>query len=335
MKINSAALEKIRRICLSLNLIKKNEHIYFSKLTGGVSSDIWKVNTNSKVFCIKSSLENLKVDKKWVVPKCRNQIEVKYYNEAKKYIPHSIPQILAHNKEANIFAMKWYNPSTYKNWKSELLKENIYSNKATHLAFIISKMHNETSSKQEYSSLFSNQKIFDAIRIEPYFYYLAKKYKDFSQIIMDQTKSLINNKKVLVHGDISPKNILLSPKRTIIIDAECACWGDPAFDIAFFINHFLLKSLLLKNITNELINLAISFMNNYLKLVKWEDPKKLEKRIVKLLPIFLLARVDGKSPVEYLNCKQKNITRDFSLNMLNEKKYKFLDFINVWRNHLE
>ena len=50
-------------------------------------------------------------------------------------------------------------------------------------------------------------------------------------------------KRALVHGDVSPKNILVGPRGPVFLDAECAWYGDPAFDLAFCLNHLLLKCL--------------------------------------------------------------------------------------------
>ncbi len=47
----------------------------------------------------------------------------------------------------------------------------------------------------------------------------------------------------LVHGDVSPKKVPAGPRGPVFLDAECAWYGDPAFDLAFCLNHLLLKCL--------------------------------------------------------------------------------------------
>ena len=105
------------------------------------------------------------------------------------------------------------------------------------------------------------------------------------------------NKKALVHGDVSPKNILSGP---IFLDAECAWWGDPAFDLAFCLNHLLLKCLWTPSARAGFLACFDSLASAYLDGVTWEKAADLERRAAALLPGLFLARVDGKSPAEYI-----------------------------------
>jgi hypothetical protein len=109
-----------------------------------------------------------------------------------------------------------------------------------------------------------------------------------------------NNAKTLVHGDVSPKNILLGPQGPVLLDAECATWSDPAFDLAFCLNHLLLKCLWTPSSSSDFLHCFEVLTNSYLPSVDWELPTDLEARAARLLPGLLLARVDGKSPVEYV-----------------------------------
>jgi Ser/Thr protein kinase RdoA (MazF antagonist) len=106
--------------------------------------------------------------------------------------------------------------------------------------------------------------------------------------------------KTLVHGDVSPKNILLGSQGPVLLDAECATWSDPAFDLAFCLNHLLLKCLWTPSATTGFLHGFEVLAHSYLQAVDWEPPKNLEARAARLLPGLLLARVDGKSPVEYI-----------------------------------
>jgi Ser/Thr protein kinase RdoA (MazF antagonist) len=106
-----------------------------------------------------------------------------------------------------------------------------------------------------------------------------------------------------VHGDVSPKNILVGPNGPIFLDAECAWYGDPAFDLAFCLNHLLLKCLWTPPAAPGFLNCFEVLAKAYLAGVVWELRGALEARSARLLPGLLLARVDGKSPVEYLNAE--------------------------------
>ena len=114
----------------------------------------------------------------------------------------------------------------------------------------------------------------------------------------------------LVHGDVSPKNILVGAQGPVLLDAECAWWGDPAFDLAFCLNHLLLKCLWNAAATPAFLAAFETLCEVYLQGVNWEPRGRLEQRAAALLPGLLLARVDGKSPVEYIDDEaQREVVR--------------------------
>ena len=109
-------------------------------------------------------------------------------------------------------------------------------------------------------------------------------------------------KLALVHGDVSPKNVLVSKRdgHPVLLDAECAWYGDPAFDAAFCLNHLVLKSVHLPAVRGELLRQAARFAKQWLAHFPAALRDGLDARVAALLPCLMLARVDGKSPVEYL-----------------------------------
>nr|MBA3516311.1 phosphotransferase [Hyphomicrobiales bacterium] len=123
-------------------------------------------------------------------------------------------------------------------------------------------------------------------------------------------------KRALVHGDVSPKNILCGPRGPVFLDAECAWYGDPAFDLAFCLNHLLLKGALRPELRGRYLEAFRALSGAYLGGVTWEPRADLERRSAHLLPGLFLARVDGKSPVEYLPDKAQRAVRDSARNML-------------------
>ena len=125
-------------------------------------------------------------------------------------------------------------------------------------------------------------------------------------------------RRVLVHGDVSPKNILLGPQGPVLLDAECAWFGDPAFDIAFCLNHFLLKTAHLPQHGAVLMDAYRAIHPAYFAHVGWEPPAALETRVATLLPGLTLARVDGKSPAEYLGAPQRDAVRAAAITLLQD-----------------
>src|SRR6267378_3045948 len=135
------------------------------------------------------------------------------------------------------------------------------------------------------------------------------------------------------HGDVSPKNILVGPHGPVFLDAECAWYGDPAFDLAFCLNHLLLKCLWVPQAKSGFLNCFAALRGGYLERMSYEDPKSLEARTAALLPALLLARVDGKSPVEYLT-DGKDLVRRVARALLAQPPATLGEIQKAWQESL-
>ena len=122
---------------------------------------------------------------------------------------------------------------------------------------------------------------------------------------------LFESRLVLVHGDVSPKNILFRGGRPTMLDAECATMGDPSFDVSFCLNHLILKAVHLPNSREALFGSVLRFWNAYAAHICWEPASRLERRVCHLVAALMLARIDGKSPIEYLDGDERKWSSDF------------------------
>jgi hypothetical protein len=142
-------------------------------------------------------------------------------------------------------------------------------------------------------------------------------------------------RRVLVHGDVSPKNILVGPDGPVLIDAECAWFGDPAFDVAFCLNHFFLKAAHMPQHMEALMRSVSMMTRTYLEHVNWEPPSQLEARVATLLPGLTLARIDGKSPVEYLDGPARAAVRALAITLLHQQPQTVEEITTAWRQELK
>ena len=139
----------------------------------------------------------------------------------------------------------------------------------------------------------------------------------------------------LVHGDFSPKNILISRERPVLLDCEAAWFGDPAFDAAFLLNHLFLKALHLPSRREEYLRLASVCWSEYCRRLADRFDENLCSRIGRLLLMLMLARIDGKSPVEYiLEERKKELVRDFVGKMLLAGTFALEEIGEAWRRSL-
>ena len=160
---------------------------------------------------------------------------------------------------------------------------------------------------------FANRDLFQAIRIDPYLRFTAARHPDVADRLLRLADSLYQAEQTLIHGDVSPKNILIRPAGPVFLDAECATMGDPAFDLAFCINHLVLKAA---HVDARILASIPMTWSAYAPHVTWEDAAALQARITALVPALMLARIDGKSPVEYLSEPDRIHIRQLALRLL-------------------
>jgi len=164
----------------------------------------------------------------------------------------------------------------------------------------------------------------------------ARRHADLAPRLRELAVRTAATRIALVHGDVSPKNILIGPRGPVFLDAECAWFGDPAFDAAFCLNHFLLKCVARPETTPGYLACYRAFSAAYLAGATWEDVKALEARIASLLPALFLARIDGKSPVEYISAERdKQMVRDAARPLIANAPTNLEQVTEVWVKRLE
>jgi Ser/Thr protein kinase RdoA (MazF antagonist) len=296
----SAPEPELDAFLVDAGLAKAGASTIWTPLTGGVSSDIWRVDVGDRQFCVKRALATLKVAAQWDVSTDRNAFEWAYMNLVAWIAPGHVPQPVAHDPARGLFAMAWLDPSQHRLWKTELLAGHVDAADGAAVGALLGHIHAATSAMPELAVQFATDENFHALRIDAYLLATARAHPDLAPRIEAAANRTGTAKLALVHGDVSPKNIMLGPDGPILLDSECAWWGDPAFDLAFCLNHLLIKSRVVAGAREALTASFDAMITAYLPRITWEDPLALEARAATLLPMLALARVDGKSPLEYL-----------------------------------
>jgi aminoglycoside phosphotransferase (APT) family kinase protein len=269
-------------------------------LTGGVSSDILKVEAEGRVFAVKRALAKLKVAADWRSPVERNGYELAWLQVAGAIVPEAVPEVLAHDPGSGLFAMTYLDPADHPVWKAQLRDGIVDPAFAAEIGRRIVRIHAATAGDAGIAARFATDHIFHPIRLEPYLEATARRHPALAERLMALSRETLATKRALVHGDVSPKNILAGPQGPVFLDAECAWYGDPAFDLAFCLNHLLLKCLWNPAAQERFLDAFGRMSEAYLAGVAWEPREAVEARAARLLPGLFLARVDGKSPVEYV-----------------------------------
>ena len=319
-----------------MGLVGPRDRCAVTPLSGGVSSDIVRVEVAGHSFCVKRALAKLKVAADWRAPVERNHSEAEWIRVAGEIVPDAAPRLVAEDTAAGLFAMQWLEPASYPVWKSQLRDGTIEPEVATEVGRRIARIHAATAGRRDIAARFATDHIFHPIRLEPYLLATTERHPDVAAALRAIAEGTARTKLALVHGDVSPKNILVGPHGPVFLDAECAWYGDPAFDLAFCLNHLLLKCLWQPQWRARYLAAFRRLAEAYLGGVAWEPRDVFEARCARLLPGLLLARVDGKSPVEYLTAEaDRDRVRSCAKPLLRAPRTRLAEIAEAWRQTLE
>jgi aminoglycoside phosphotransferase (APT) family kinase protein len=319
--------ESLRR----LGLLRPGDAVRETPLTGGVSSEISLVEDGERRFCIKRALPRLKVAALWEAPVERNAAEAAWMRTVAGWLPQAVPRVIGEDAAAGLFAMEYLAPEDYPLWKSELLAGQVEPSFAAAVGRDLAIIHARSAADPRTPTAFAHDDTFEAIRIEPYLRATGRAHPALAARFDALAHTTLATKRALVHGDVSPKNILHGRFGPVFLDAECAWFGDPAFDLAFCLNHLMLKGAR-DGIDKAPYTAAFSALARaYLAGVDWEKVEELEARAAALLPALFLSRIDGKSPVEYLTRESARETvRRFAAPLIAMPPPRLMDIANAW-----
>ena len=259
-------------------------------LTGGVSSDVLMVFSGSDAIVVKRSIPKLRVKADWRAPVTRAASEVAWLRFVAGLDPRLVPAVLAEVPEKHLFVMPFLDPTTHPVWKGEMAAGRVDPAFAGQVGRDLARIHAAAAGRADLAQTFGDITGFMALRIDPFLLYTADRHPDVAARLRDLARGLETRKTTLVQGDISPKNILMGPEGPVFLDAECAVWGDGAFDLAFCLTHLLLKSIWLPDCWAALLESFELLSGAYLAAVVWEDAEALSVRAAALVGALLLAR---------------------------------------------
>ena len=268
-------------------------------LGGGVSNTVLLVTTAGSRFVLKQSLSKLRVEQDWFSERGRIFRESAALRVLASLLPGgAVPKVLFEDRENYCFGMTAAEAGS-ETWKSQLLRGLIRGQTAERVATILGTMISRSWENAELACQFGDQTVFDQLRLDAYYRATARRHPDLARHFERLIEQCDRRRVSLVTGDCSPKNFLVHGDQVMAIDFEAIHFGDPAFDAAFLLNHLLLKSLYMPEHERSLKSVARCF---------WEVMKRFipssagwfEQATLGHLGGLLLARLDGKSPVEYI-----------------------------------
>lgn len=306
----------------------------FKPLKGGVSSDIYRIKSDDNTYVVKQALSKLNVEDDWFADTSRNQNEQEFLRFLSDIKPDSVPRLLYNNKEHSFFVME-YLSGDFKNWKNELMMGLFDERIARNSAELLAGIHNKSWEDERLKKKFNKAENFYELRTEPYLVTTGNRHPDLKNLFIEEAERLKTHQEAIVHGDFSPKNLMVKEDKVVLLDHEVAWFGDPAFDLAFFLNHLYLKMLFHSKKTGKIQDLTKEIWSTYFDRLGNQKRQQMEERTNRLLLMLMLARVDGKSPVEYLEDDQKEFVRYFVKKHLPGHSFLQAEINRAWKEKLK
>jgi len=329
--VAESSLSRARQFLTRIGMQASDDDGLWTPLTGGVSSDLWRVELPGRTVCVKGALAQLRVADDWQAPVSRNAVEYAWLQFAARQRPANVPQVYARDDAAGFFVMEYLDARSHPTWKAQLLAGVVDQAFAGAVGDLVGALQAASARDADVPRRFATYANFAVLRLDPYLRTTAAR----SPLVADRLNALADRTAAvhlaLVHGDVSPKNILVGPAGPVLLDAECAWFGDPAFDVAFCLTHIALKMVLRPAGSGDLLAAGSALVAAHASHVEWEDVGTHAGRAAALLPALLLARVDGSSPVEYLDDEQRELVRRTATRMLQTPQAEPTEVLQRWR----
>lgn len=319
----------------AVDYLQENQHLSADEsasaeaLAWGVSNVVLRVHkAAAEDIVLKQSRTQLRTQTEWFSELDRIWRELEVMQELQNLLPQGIvPCVLFEDRDNYLFAMEAIDKD-HRVWKADLLDGKYDLNVAHVLGQYLSEIHRQSFLNKQYQSQWGDWTVFDQLRIDPFYRFIVKTHPDLKLWVDDLIEEMSANRICLVLADFSPKNILITDEGIHLVDFETAHFGDPAFDLGFFLSHILLKAICHQGEGVHCIQLAERFWEQYTEnrsplpvddasqAAKMEA-QELGRRTIRHLAACMLARVDGKSTVDYLtDSLMLDQVRSFALSLI-------------------
>jgi len=305
-------------------------------LHGGVSNRTVLVERESgEAWVLKQALAKLRVPVDWFSSPERIHREALGLEWLERLAPSgSITPLLFEDRERHLLAMQAV-PQPHENWKTALLAGRICADHVGQFATLLATIHRTAQGRADVAEVFGDRSYFESLRLEPYYGYSARQAPDAAAFLEELIRETLDCRTTLVHGDYSPKNILVHAGRLVLLDHEVIHFGDPAFDLGFSLTHLLSKAHHLRARRREFASAALAYWRVYSEsLGARAGAADLEPRAVRHTLACLLARTVGRSPLEYLDPVERVRQRDAVLRIMPHAPEKVADLISQFEEQL-
>lgn len=291
-------------------VIDADEPCTVTSLPGGVSSATFRVETRGERYVVKQPLPYLSVADEWPASQVRAGIEAGAIGLLETITPQALPRLIDYDPQRYVLAMTAA-PVEWAEWRQVLLAGDVDAEAGAVLGRILGSWHAATRVEEgrETPALrrFVDLAGFRELRGDPYYRTVAERRPDLAEPVLGCLEELLGPGICLVHGDFSPKNVLIAPGGAAeglwVLDFEVAHLGNPVFDVAFCLHHLVMKAVHLRSAGAWLFDCARALLGGYADAGGLATD---EQTVMRHTGALLLARVHGKSPAAYLSDPERD-----------------------------
>lgn len=318
----AGAVEELRDVALAA---LRHAGFHFDEATveplaGGISSDVLVVRAAQSAFVVKRALPRLRVAQVWEASAERSHTEAAALRWAHDVAPDAVPRVVAMDRENSVLVIELA-PSGYDDWKQQLLAGEVRADVGNRLGELLAEWHVASASDAAVLAEFNDQEAFGQLRVKPFYTAAAERNPAAAPVLATLVERMAGTRTTLVHGDFSPKNILVESRvggGLWVVDWEVAHTGDPVFDVAFLLHHLIFKMIVRPDRRHELMATAETFVDAYSDRARAALGTLDHRYLLAHAGALVLARVDGKSPMDYVTTAQRDAARVLALDVLNE-----------------
>jgi tRNA A-37 threonylcarbamoyl transferase component Bud32 len=269
---------------------------------------------------VKQSLPRLRVAEEWLAKQDRILAEARGLELAALLTPGRVPRLVDFDEVHHAITLEAA-PRDWRTWKEQLFDGTAERLTALGLGETLGTWHSATATDPRYGALLADTETFFQLRVEPYHLSIASRHDDLRARIEAVIARMNGRRHCVVHGDFSPKNVLSGGGDFWVLDFEVSHVGDPVFDVAFMLHHLILKAVHTGSV-ERLMQLAQAFTSAY-RATAGNDVFDDRDYLAAHIGCLLLARVDGKSPAEYLTVENRSAIRAEGTRLLSQGRGAF------------
>jgi len=335
--LNVEQEDALLRYLRSSGRIAPGETPCCKRLSGGVSNRTVLVERpGGEAWVLKQALPRLRVAEDWFSDPARVHREALGLRWLARLLPAgTVPAFVFEDETHHLLAMQAV-PQPHENWKTRLLAGRVEADLVDQFGTLLALMHRRAYEQREaLVSLFADRTFFETLRLEPYYRVAARRNPEAASFLESLIEETLANRLTLVHGDYSPKNLLVHRGQLVLLDPEVIHFGDPTFDVGFALTHLLSKARHLPQHRECFLQAAGGFWASYQAAAgQLAGLPGLESRAVRQTLGCLLARVDGRSPLEYLTPDQRRRQRETVLALMRQAPGRLTDLFEAFSGEM-